>query len=85
MFKIVCDRCPPNHVRCFRLVNSIIVYIVQIYIGLFGSFLRIPILSFYFIAFHVWFHKLLNFNITSDYLVTTFVLDLMYTIHKKTI
>ena len=42
--------------------SFIIVYLVQIYIGLLKSFLQIPVLSFNFVVFHFLRHKLLNNN-----------------------
>ena len=46
----------------FKFDSFIIVYLVQIYIGLLESFLQIPVLSFHFVMFHVLCHKLLNNN-----------------------
>ena len=45
-----------------KFASFIIVYLVQIYIGLLESFLQIPVLSFYFVVFDVLCHKLLNNN-----------------------
>ena len=45
-----------------KFASFIIVNLVQIYIGLLESFLQIPVLSFYFVVFHVLCHKLLNNN-----------------------
>ena len=43
-----------------KFASFIIVYPVQIYIGLLESFLQIPVLSFYCVMAHVVCHKLLN-------------------------
>ena len=45
-----------------KFASFIIVYLVQIYIGLLESFLQIPVLSFYFVVIHVLCHNLLNNN-----------------------
>ena len=36
-----------------KFASLIIIYLVQIYVGLLELFLQIPVLSFYFVVFHV--------------------------------
>ena len=43
-----------------KFASFIIVYLVQMYIGILESFLQIPVLSIYFVVFDVLCHKLLK-------------------------
>ena len=62
---------PPVHTGCFGLVNSIIVYLVLIYIGFLESFLQMSVLSVYFVMFHVLCHKLFT-NISILFIMAVF-------------